>query len=735
MGSVSSNTGGENTSLQYGIDLYDLGEGYTLLTWSEANFDEMLDNTSIDINKLTPAQVAKFMNAMSLKGKLLYHGELVGETFTISTNDATVYCGALDAVMNDGMLYVYYQRNIFPETMKDGTDVTLADNLNTTRTIALARAEISGTGTSTTIGQWSATQVRAMKNEDQEYRITEVEPFVHNSVMGEILVLDRDGKLAEWDAATETWTPSNEDRQLYLRTYTFEEETGEPVPSALMAISDSNDCCENPQVVSNEDYLHLFWNCNGEIVCISDFVAMTTDSVEEQRTAYVVVNPETGEGTQNKLVDEDDYGANHIASDDEHLNIGSTFSASMDDDGHVLLSWVATDVENTILPEETEDPTELIDPNEVMSEEVFGVVLETVSNADVIATTGLGVAGEDIVFENEGNADVMQLRAKGSPIALTNENSDVGALDSVLLGDVDGNSNFLLAFSTMNTEYVTLKDENGKVVTDGNGNEQTKQKVTSADVKSVTSEYATDLAITSVSAPEYPEVGKDMTVTVTVSNKGLKEAKNVSVSTSAKAVTDGNATIESILPGRSKTVELKLCVFESFNEKTDLVVQAVCGEDEAVYTRELLYGAHFTIRQMPSTSNVAGTFHYDTVTTVYNEGNAEGTPTLYYKVSVFNGSDKADDEKYTIENYTYLNPEVTSQVSFDADGNLCYSDEPETRTLVIPAGSFAMVSYTLEDTPVISNDLNGTLTVYTVNHDDDTVQMKANQYMQGQIPS
>lgn len=154
-----------------------------------------------------------------------------------------------------------------------------------------------------------------------------------------------------------------------------------------------------------------------------------------------------------------------------------------------------------------------------------------------------------------------------------------------------------------------------------------------------------------------------------------------------------------------------------------------------MYTRELLYGAHITIRQMPSTSNVAGTFHYDTVTTVYNEGNAEGTPTLYYKVSVFNGSDKADDEKYTIENYTYLNPEVTSQVSFDADGNLCYSDEPETRTLVIPAGSFAMVSYTLEDTPVISNDLNGTLTVYTVNHDDDTVQMKANQYMQGQIPS
>lgn len=123
--------------------------------------------------------------------------------------------------------------------MNDGDEVKLEDIVNTTRTIALARAEITKDG----VGEWNATRVRALNDRGQEYRITDVEPFVHDGVLGEILVLDRDGKLAEWNG--ESWEPSDEDRQLYLRTYTFDAD-GRPMPSALLDITDPTDCCQNP---------------------------------------------------------------------------------------------------------------------------------------------------------------------------------------------------------------------------------------------------------------------------------------------------------------------------------------------------------------------------------------------------------------------------------------------------------------------------------------------------------
>lgn len=689
-GSVNDNTGGETTSLQYDVNLFDLDDGYTLVTWSEANFDKMVEETNIDFNKLTVAQVAAFMNAMSLKGRLMYQGEFVGDAFYISEDSPSVYCGALDAVRNDDMLYVYYQRNIFPVDMNDGDEVKLEDIVNTTRTIALARAEITKDG----VGEWNATQVRALNDKGQEYRITDVEPFVHDGVLGEILVLDRDGKLAEWNG--ESWEPSDEDRQLYLRTYTFDED-GKPTPTALMAITDPTDCCQNPQVVSNDDYLHLFWNRNGEIVYVSDFVATEGDEDAVKEAAYLVVNSDGS--IQKNDPKEDDYGANHIASDDEHLNIGTTFSASMDNDGHVLLSWVATDIENAVLPEESTDPGTLIDPSTVMSDEVFGVVLQTVSNADAA-----DAADSSIVFE-ENDADneaIRQLLAKGSPIALTHEQKDVGALDSVFLGhDTDENSSFLLAFSTMNYEEIELEDQDGQPMYDEYGEPQTKRKITSADVKSVRSSYATDLEITSISAPQYPMPGENMTVTVTVANNGLKEAKNVSVLASAATVGSGSKTIASILPGQSETIELTVAVSGSFGYDALMSVTATCGNDVDTGTVQLLYGSHFIVTQMPTMSNITGTSDYTTATMIYNDGNAAGTPELYYEVNLF-----ADDGAPT-KSYAY------------------------TATEEIREGSAAIVSYVLQDTPVASSDDIGMLTVYTADPENG---MNAKQYIQGQMP-
>ena len=82
---VSDNTQQPNTSLQYDINLFQL-EDRTLVTWSEANFDQLLKLENMDVNSLTPAQISKFMNAMNLKGRFFVSrtGQPMGDAFTIA---------------------------------------------------------------------------------------------------------------------------------------------------------------------------------------------------------------------------------------------------------------------------------------------------------------------------------------------------------------------------------------------------------------------------------------------------------------------------------------------------------------------------------------------------------------------------------------------------------------------------------------------------------------------------
>lgn len=110
----------------------------------------------VDITRLTPAQIAKFMNAMNLKGRFISSetGEPLSEPFTIVEN-STVACGALDAVQNGSNVYVYYQRNVFPYDESEG-EVTVTQLLSTERTIALARCDMNED-----VSQWTSTSVRA----------------------------------------------------------------------------------------------------------------------------------------------------------------------------------------------------------------------------------------------------------------------------------------------------------------------------------------------------------------------------------------------------------------------------------------------------------------------------------------------------------------------------------------------------------------------------------------------
>lgn len=581
---VSSNIGQANTSLQFDIRVFELDDSI-LITWSAADFDTLLSD--LDKDNLTLGQIAGLMNSMNLCGRLFdkESGEPLGEAFTVAEH-STVACGALDAVQNGENVYIYYQRNSFPT----GQDVELTDLLTTDRTVALARADINDPT------QWVSSSVRALNENGQQYRITEVTPFVHDGVMGELLVIDRNGRLSVYDAASGEWTADNEDRQLYLRTYDFDED-GTPLPTALLPLTDAADCAQSPQVVSNDDYLHLFWNHNGEVVYLTDFIATCKDHADVQAAAVLVKN---SDGSITITPHLDEINGCSIAGS-ESLTVGTAFTASMADDGNVLLAWVGNEGGSTdLLP----------------TEEIYGVILHTVTNAEAIADCA------EETFDDAGNENIYQLRPVGSPIALTDENSLIGALDSICM-ESGAENKFLLAFTKLNA---TVRED-----------------VTSADLIALQSTDAPRLEITEVSGDTYPMPGTDLTVQITAANYGLEPLDGAVFSLSGLGETVSVAFADSILPGQSASVDVTVAVPTFFAETTLLTATVTGVGTQAAYTASgeftVNYGPYFTIDEMSALIAVPNCADCDSVTTVRNIGNAAGAPTLTFVNTIYGSSE------------------------------------------------------------------------------------------------
>ena len=597
---ISNNAGNNVTSLQYDVSLFEFDD-YLLVTWSEADFDALLADVDLS-NGVTAAQIATLMNAMNLRGRLfdIETAEPVGDAFTIAEN-STVACGALDAVEHNGVIYVYYQRNAYDIH----EDMTLEDILTNDKTIARASANTADCLTGTSM--WSSMPVRVMTEDGHQYRITEVEPFVHDGVLGEILVLDRDGRLAVYNQTTGQWDASSEDRQLYLRTYTFDEE-GVPQTNGLMAITQANVCAQSPQVVSNDDYLHLFWNEDGQIVYLTDFIATWKDHVDVQAGAYYVLQEDGSITKVSHLNDEIARGSS--VAEDSSFTMGTTFSASMTDDGHVLLSWIGNDESNK----------EALIPKD----EVYGIILHTVTNAQ--NTEG-------------GNENVYELNAVGQPVALTNEDSYIGALDSLCISN-DLEDKFLLAFTCHTGELRSDIKQTDILVTNGID--------------------APVVSIESVEANDYPMPGSTMYVDVTISNEGLEPLSGYTITADGLGETVTFSTTESLMPGSRELVQLEVLVPENFNASQKLTIRiSGVGEQEkysASQSIDVLYGSYFVPVEIPIMESIANTNNYVITTLVENRGNAAGKPTLTLDNSIY-GSDQAEDhKKYT---YTY-DQEVSS---------------------------------------------------------------------------
>lgn len=614
---VSSNIGQANTSLQFDISVFEL-EDRILITWSAADFDTLL--SELDKDNLTLGQIASLMNAMNLCGRFFdkESGEPMGEAFTVAEH-STVACGALDAVQNGETVYIYYQRNSFPT----GEDVELTDLLTTDRTVALARADVNDPTA------WTSTCVRALNENGQQYRITEVTPFVHDGVMGEILVIDRNGKLSVYDAESGEWEADNEDRQLYLRTYDFDED-GTPVPTALIALTDASDCAQSPQVVSNDDYLHLFWNQNGEVVYLTDFVATYEDHEDVQTSAILVKNADGTMTVQNL----DEINGSSIAGS-ESLTVGTTFTASMADDGNVLLAWIGNDESSTDL---------------VPTEEIYGVILNTVTNAEATARCA------EEAFDDGGNENVYQLWAVGSPIALTDENSLIGALDSICM-ESGAENKFLLAFTRLNA---TVRED-----------------VTSADLLAVQSTDAPRLEITEISADAYPMPGTDLIVQITAANYGLEPLEGATFTVSGLGDAVSMDYTGTILPGESATVDVTVAIPADFNETMTLTA-SVCGVGaQASYTASDIftvnYAPYFVMEEMSALTAVPNCADCESVTTLRNIGNAAGCPTLTFVNTIYGSGEYELD--YVFESETVIEPNGVATISYTLTDTLINTEK------------------------------------------------------------
>lgn len=640
---VNSSIGQAHSALQFDINVFSL-EDRMLITWSEADFNTRLQG--LDANNLTIPQIAALMNAMNLRGRFFdtATGEPMGEAFTIAEN-STVACGALDAVQNGDNVYVYYQRNVFPTAQ----DTQVYDLLATERTIAMARARTSDPAT------WISTPVRATNESGQQYRITEVEPFVHDGIMGEVLVLDRNGKLALYDEESGEWTADNEDRQLYLRTYDFAAD-GTPCPTALLPLTDANRCAQSPQVVSSDNYLHLFWNENGDVVYITDFAATDQDHADVQAGAVVLKN---SDGTVT-AADQEPVRGNQIAGSDT-LTVGTTFTASMAEDGNVLLSWIANDeADGTLVP----------------TEEIYGVILNTVTNAEAITRSGRGGA------EDDGNENVYQLWAVGTPIALTDGDNLIGALDSICM-ESGSESKFLLAYTRLNAAMRT--------------------DVTSADLLAVQSVDAPAPVLDQISAPNYPMPGSQMTVQVTAVNNGLEPLYGAEFTASGIGEPVRVTYSSTIAPGETATVDMTVAIPADFSRTTELVLTVSGLGDQARYsdqnTATVSYGAYFSLDEMSQLISIPNSTDCEATTRLKNIGNAAGCPTLTFTNTIY-GSDEYHKE-YVFQYGEAVAPGKTVTVTHVLKDTLM--NKEKTANLVVSLGDgYDQSADSLMPVPVIN---------------------------------
>ena len=594
----------ESEHLQFDVEVFELRDKL-LITWSEGDADEVL--SKLDKENIRAADVAKMLNAMNLKGRYFDKttGEPLGEAFTIA-EDTGVAMSVLDVVEDaGGNVHAYYQRSAYTTD----ENATFQDLIGQERTLAHAVLEANG-------NEWVSYKVAAGNaDKTKSYRVTEVVPFSHKGITGEVLVLDLDGRLVT--GSGEDLSPSIEDRQIYIRFYSNEDGTE---TTAIIPVTEPDVCAQNVQVVSNGDELYLFWNQEGEIVYLSDFAVTKEEYDEKTSQALAVVDVEKNEVSV--LEQKEEIGSME-AADHQWLHNGSQYSVSMSDGGDVLLSFIAE--EN----HEGHSVTEQI-------ADIYGVILKTV--------------------ENDG---VRRLEAVGSPVALTDENSLLRKMDSVCLSS----ESFLVAYTKL--DGVNLRESK------------------KASVHAVQSSYVSEASVVSVDAPDYPTVGEEMIVDVTVRNDGLKPIeKGTAVTVSGIGDSVTVYLDEALLPGTEETLHINVSVPKDFHADASLTAAFMdSSQSDMVY-----YDSYFVPVQMAYLNNVPNTDTYLSDLEVINIGNAPGKPVVEYHNFVV-GSEDEEDVRVTIYSDTEeVAPGGQAHIKYLIEDTLAYEADGTRMQIVLGDG-------------------------------------------------
>ena len=575
----------DSTNAQFGVKVFRLGDRM-LVTWSEADLETALAGKNL--TSLTAAEIAAMMNGVSLMGCYLdKDGAYVGEAFKIAENSG-VAMSALDAVVNgSNQTCVYYTRTSYP------TDAgsTVADLMQRDHTTACA------VETNAAAHTWTSSAVTAASSDGaQQYRVMEVKPFSHHGVTGEVLVIDRSGTLVTTDANGEM-VPDVNDRQLFLRIFS---NTNGTATSALIPLTDPADCAQNIQIVENENEQYLFWNQNGKLVYLSDFVESLNKYNADASTAIAVVDTNTNTVTTPEQPD--GIGGVSVA-ENASLNNGSAFSASMSDNGDVLLSWIGdSQSTDSLVPED----------------QVFGIMLKT------------NAAG-----------GIHTLSTVGSPVPLTDGTKVLGSLDSVCLAE----NSFLTGYTQLNGA--------------------TRKSSTAAAVLVTKNQNTPNLTVTKVSAPTYPMPGSAAHVLVTLHNDGLAALENLKLQLTGIGADVSQAETEALQPGESRTIDVVITVPGDFARQATLTATANGTAGGTAYTSSgstmMLYDSYFVPTQMANLTNVQGTAQYTTQLQVTNIGNKAGKPTVTYENSV-GGSDTVKTAQYAAD--SMVDPQGTTTLAY-----------------------------------------------------------------------
>lgn len=300
----------ESENLQWNVRFYKL-KNKVLMTWSEGDLDHAVGEKLDASSAFDLKTVASALTAFDLRGRYFdLAGNPLGDSFTIASEE-NIAISSLDAVENsDGKVELYYERRAYQENAASLTELMTQE-----QTVCKALLDDKGrTGTE------DKRFLIQGENGTKNYRITELKAFSHKGIEGQVVVLDADGKLLqETENGTET---SVEDRQIYLRVVS--DANGNIPAGTLVPVTEAGTCAQRISLIENGEHIYLFWNQEGSIVSLMDFLPTTQEQYDEWKGQVETFG---------------NLGCQMLLADESSLTPDKEFRVAINQKGQGILLW------------------------------------------------------------------------------------------------------------------------------------------------------------------------------------------------------------------------------------------------------------------------------------------------------------------------------------------------------------------------------------------------------------